>query len=239
MLADVDPRRTRSTPRRSRQDHATDARDPSCPSLRPAGRPDRAEPPIAEDRGLLRRRGLRAVPRRALGRSPARVIRSRGGVQLLPYEEPRRTGRCGRGRHRTIPSRTSARLLRNYGERGRFEHVLHGLNSRLDALQAAVLQAKLGHLETGNDRRRHLAKRYDELLEGTPLVTPVTADGAEHVFHLYVVQADRRDVFRTALDAAGIGTAVQYPTPVHRQPAYRGLDVPGGFPWRNGSPSES
>jgi dTDP-3-amino-3,4,6-trideoxy-alpha-D-glucose transaminase len=123
-----------------------------------------------------------------------------------------------------------ARLLRNYGERGRFEHVLHGLNSRLDALQAAVLQAKLGHLETGNDRRRHLAKRYDELLEGTPLVTPVTADGAEHVFHLYVVQADRRDVFRTALDAAGIGTAVQYPTPVHRQPAYRGLDVPGGFP---------
>ena len=123
-----------------------------------------------------------------------------------------------------------ARLLRNYGERGRFEHVLHGFNSRLDALQAAVLQAKLGHLEAANDRRRRLAKRYDGLLADTPLVTPVTADGAEHVFHLYVVQVDQRDAFRATLDAAGIGTAVQYPTPVHRQPAYRDLDVPGGFP---------
>ena len=123
-----------------------------------------------------------------------------------------------------------ARLLRNYGERDRFEHVLHGLNSRLDALQAAVLGAKLRHLEAANDRRRRLAGRYGDLLVGTPLVTPAIVAGAEHAFHLYVVQADRRDAFRSALDAAGIGTAVQYPTPVHRQPAYRSLDVPGGFP---------
>jgi dTDP-3-amino-3,4,6-trideoxy-alpha-D-glucose transaminase len=123
-----------------------------------------------------------------------------------------------------------ARLLRNYGERGRFEHVLHGFNSRLDALQAAVLAAKLGHLAAANDRRRRLAARYDELLRDTRLVVPATAAGAEHVFHLYVVQADQRDAFRHALDGAGIGTAVQYPTPVHRQPAYRNLDVPGGFP---------
>lgn len=125
---------------------------------------------------------------------------------------------------------TRARLLRNYGERGRFEHVLHGLNSRLDALQAAVLAAKLPHLGAANDRRRRLAKRYDDLLHDTPLVVPVAADDTEHVFHLYVVQSERRDAFRHALDGAGIGTAVQYPTPVHRQPAYRDLDVPGGFP---------
>ncbi len=123
-----------------------------------------------------------------------------------------------------------ARLLRNYGERGRFEHVLHGFNSRLDALQAAILQAKLLHLEAANDRRRALAKVYDDVLAASPLVTPAVGDGRGHVYHLYVVQAPDRDRFRARLDEAGIGTAVQYPTPVHRQPAYRELDVPGGFP---------
>jgi dTDP-3-amino-3,4,6-trideoxy-alpha-D-glucose transaminase len=123
-----------------------------------------------------------------------------------------------------------ARLLRNYGERSRFEHVLHGFNSRLDALQAAVLTAKLAHLDAANERRRALARIYDETLADSPLVTPVTAPGREHVFHLYVVQSPERDSFRARLDDAGIGTAVQYPTPVHHQPAYRELDVPGGFP---------
>jgi dTDP-4-amino-4,6-dideoxygalactose transaminase len=123
-----------------------------------------------------------------------------------------------------------ARLLRNYGERARFEHVLHGLNSRLDALQAAILAAKLPHLDVANARRKELASRYDRLLAGTSLVTPRRASGGEHVFHLYVVQSDDREAFRGALDAAGVATAVQYPTPVHRQPAYATLDVEGGFP---------
>jgi dTDP-4-amino-4,6-dideoxygalactose transaminase len=123
-----------------------------------------------------------------------------------------------------------ARLLRNYGERARFEHVLHGLNSRLDALQAAILAAKLPHLEDANSRRRELARQYDRLLAGTSLVTPRRASGGDHVFHLYVVQAGARETFREMLDGAGVATAVQYPTPVHRQPAYTTLDVGGGFP---------
>jgi dTDP-3-amino-3,4,6-trideoxy-alpha-D-glucose transaminase len=123
-----------------------------------------------------------------------------------------------------------ARLLRNYGERGRFEHVLRGFNSRLDALQAAILHAKLGHLEAANARRLELAALYERRLSGGPLVTPATGPRRDHVFHLYVVQAERRPDFRAALDAQGVRTAVQYPTPVHRQPAYRELDVPGGFP---------
>lgn len=122
------------------------------------------------------------------------------------------------------------RLLRNYGERDRFEHVLHGLNSRLDSLQAAILSAKLPSLQPALARRRRLARIYDEALSGTSLVTPAVVDGREHAYHLYVVQAPDRDAFRTAMTEAGIGTAVHYPTPVHRQPAYRDLDVPGGFP---------
>jgi dTDP-4-amino-4,6-dideoxygalactose transaminase len=123
-----------------------------------------------------------------------------------------------------------ARLLRNYGERERFEHVLHGLNSRLDALQAAILAAKLPGLGGANDRRRALARIYDESFAGTPLVTPFVGADRVHAYHLYVVQTDDREHFRTSLTQDGIDTAVHYPTPVHRQPAYRELDRPGGFP---------
>jgi dTDP-3-amino-3,4,6-trideoxy-alpha-D-glucose transaminase len=123
-----------------------------------------------------------------------------------------------------------AQLLRNYGERERFEHVLRGLNSRLDSLQAAILSAKLPTLAPAVERRRALAAVYDAALAGTTLVTPATVVGRGHSYHLYVVQALDRDAFRASLEEAGVGTAVHYPTPVHRQPAYRELDVPGGFP---------
>jgi len=123
-----------------------------------------------------------------------------------------------------------ARLLRNYGERERFEHVVRGFNSRLDPIQAAVLSVKLGGLGASVARRRRLASIYDEALAGSALTTPAIVPGRDHAYHLYVVQAPDRDRFRAELTEAGIGTAVHYPTPVHRQPAYRDLDVPGGFP---------
>ncbi len=123
-----------------------------------------------------------------------------------------------------------ARLLRNYGERARFEHVLHGLNSRLDALQAAILSAKLPQLDAANARRRELAARYDAAFAGTKVVPPAVGAGRGHAYHLYVVQAPRRDELRAKLERVGIGTGVHYPTPIHRQPAYTELDVDGGFP---------
>jgi dTDP-4-amino-4,6-dideoxygalactose transaminase len=123
-----------------------------------------------------------------------------------------------------------AALLRNYGERERFEHVLRGLNSRLDPLQAAVLGAKLPRLGDAVERRRRLARVYDDALASSTVVTPAVASSARHAYHLYVVQVDQRESFRSALAEAGVGSAVHYPTPVHRQPAYRDLDVPGGFP---------
>jgi dTDP-4-amino-4,6-dideoxygalactose transaminase len=113
-----------------------------------------------------------------------------------------------------------ARLLRNYGERGRFEHVLRGRNSRLDALQAALLTAKLAHLDEWNERRRVLAQRYQTALEGTEAHAPLEAERRRHVYHLYVVRVSERDRFRSALAEMGIETAVHYPTPVHRQGAY-------------------
>ena len=120
-----------------------------------------------------------------------------------------------------------ARLLRNYGEQERFEHVLRGRNSRLDELQAAILSTKLPLLNGWNERRRQIAARYGEALAGSATTTPHEAPGRRHVYHLYVVRVPDRAAFRSALSERGVGTAVHYPVPVHRQPAYADLARPG------------
>ena len=116
-----------------------------------------------------------------------------------------------------------ARLLRNYGEQARFEHVARGWNSRLDELQAAFLRAQLPSLGTSNERRRAIAAVYAEALAGTAIEAPAEAQGRHHVYHLYVARAQARDAFRARLAERGVETAVHYPTPVHLQPAYRAL----------------
>lgn len=123
-----------------------------------------------------------------------------------------------------------ARLLRNYGERDRFEHVLRGRNSRLDAIQAAFLRVKLPHLDGWVDRRREIAARYGAAIAGTEVTPPADLPGRRHAYHLYVVETPDRDAFRGRLGAAGIETAVHYPIPVHLQPAYRSLGERGAFP---------
>lgn len=116
-----------------------------------------------------------------------------------------------------------ARLLRNYGERDRFEHVLRGRNSRLDALQAAILTAKLPFLDGWNERRRAIAAVYTEALAGSLAISPLERAGLSHVYHLYVVRVQRREGFRRTLSDLGVETAIHYPLPVHRQPAYADL----------------
>jgi dTDP-4-amino-4,6-dideoxygalactose transaminase len=116
-----------------------------------------------------------------------------------------------------------ARLLRNYGERSKYDSVRRGWNSRLDTLQAAILDTKLDHLEAWTERRRSLASRYDTGLAGAGLTTPHAAPERRHVYHLYVVRVQDRDGLQERLRADGIGTLVHYPRPVHFHPAYGGL----------------
>lgn len=124
------------------------------------------------------------------------------------------------------------RMIGNYGSRVRYEHEAIGFNSRLDSLQAVVLRAKLAHLSEWNALRLAAAQRYDELLtdlEGVQLLT--TLPGNDHVWHLYPIRVRDRDRVLAALAAAHIGAAVHYPTPLHLQPALRGLGFElGEFP---------
>ncbi len=116
--------------------------------------------------------------------------------------------------------------LRQYGWRTHYISEATGVNSRLDELQAAILRVKLAHLDARNARRRCIAASYDEALRGKALA-PSARPGAVHVYHLYVVRSPERDALQARLRAAGIGTGIHYPLPVHMQPAYRGRIVLG------------
>ncbi len=120
-----------------------------------------------------------------------------------------------------------ARARRQYGWRTRHVSDEPGRNLRLDALQAAVLRVKLTALDDTNQRRAAIAGRYDAGLADASLARPVRRTGSSHVFHQYVVESDHRDAIRNALTSAGIGCAVHYPQPIHRQPAYAGRIVAG------------
>ena len=111
--------------------------------------------------------------------------------------------------------------MREYGWRDRYVSARVGINSRLDAMQAAILGVKLDTLTADNARRQAIAARYDMGLTGLPLALPARRPNATHVFHQYVVRLAERDALRERLRAAGIGTGIHYPVPVHLQPAYQ------------------
>ncbi len=119
------------------------------------------------------------------------------------------------------------RRLRSYGEVERYRSSEYGRNSRLDALQAAILRVKLPWLERWNQRRRELALRYGRLLVEAPLTLPAESPGTRHARHLYVIRLRDREQLGAALSERGIETAVHYPLALHEHPAYTALSRPG------------
>jgi dTDP-4-amino-4,6-dideoxygalactose transaminase len=123
------------------------------------------------------------------------------------------------------------KMLRNYGQREKYQHLLRGFNHRLDTLQAAVLRVKLKYLDSWNSARRQNAQHYCELLASSGMVMPVVAGYAEPVWHLFVVRLRDRDRAAADLATQGIVTGIHYPAPIHLQPAYRDLGYKqGDFP---------
>jgi dTDP-4-amino-4,6-dideoxygalactose transaminase len=115
---------------------------------------------------------------------------------------------------------------------GKGEHLMEGINSRLDGLQAAVLLAKLPHLTHWTESRRNVAHRYTELLAGLGDVeAPKVMPERDHVYHLYVIRTDNRDEMKRYLSAKGVATALNYPKALPFYPAYAYLHhQPGDFP---------
>ena len=120
------------------------------------------------------------------------------------------------------------RLLRCYGEKKKYEHILQGGNSRLDEIQAAILRVKLRYLDKWNDQRRAKALRYKKELEGSGVVCSVEKEGSHHVYHLFVIRTRKRNSLGAFLKGKGIETLIHYPTPIHLQKAYKDLGYQRG-----------
>lgn len=120
------------------------------------------------------------------------------------------------------------RMLANHGRKEKYTHEMEGVNSRLDALQAAILRVKLQHLDRWNEARRRHAARYLELLRDTDIVLPTIRPEAEPVWHLFVVRVREREKLQAQLAQLGISTGVHYPVPLHLQPAYEYLGLERG-----------
>lgn len=165
-------------------------------------------------------------------RYDGRCVGTFGAMAAFSFYPTKNLGGCGDGGAVLTNDRDLAerlRRLRNYGQTVRGHHPGRGLNSRLDEMQAALLNAKLPHLDAFNAARRRLAALYRQHLRGVPV--PVEHAATRHVYHLYVTRHPHRDRLREWLLSRGIGTLVHYPVPIHLQPAYTDLGYrPGALP---------
>lgn len=115
----------------------------------------------------------------------------------------------------------TARAIANYGSTEKYVNRYQGVNSRLDELQAAVLSAKLPHLDSDNERRRDIARRYIAEIGNTQITLPQVEDYSRHVFHIFALMSPHREKLQEHLKTEGIETLIHYPIPPHRQEVLR------------------
>ena len=201
-----------------------------------------------ELRAALAGSGVAVVEDAAQSQGALRHGRGAGtdGIAATSFYPGKNLGAYGDAGAVITPDAGQATFVRTLGSHGgltKYVHDVVGVNSRLDALQAVVLRAKLARLAVGNAARRAAAARYHELLDGLDVVRPVTLDGNEHVWHLYVVRVPggpaRRDAVLARLHEAGVGAGIHYPFPLHLTPAFADPAYPAGsFPHAEKAASE-
>jgi dTDP-4-amino-4,6-dideoxygalactose transaminase len=141
-----------------------------------------------------------------------------GDIGCLSFFPTKNLGAYGDGgmvvtNHSALAERM--RMLRTHGWKKKYYSEEVGYNSRLDALQAAILQAKFPHVDAWNEKRREIARRYSESLAPLGLSVPVECDWGKHVYHLYIIRSDRRGELQEFLKEKGIAAEVYYPLPPH------------------------
>lgn len=193
--------------------------------------------PMEEITAIARRQRLVVIEDAAQAHGARRAGRAAGTVGdfgCFSFYPSKNLGAYGDGGAVwTADEREADRLraLRNYGQSDRYRHDSIGINSRLDELQAAILNVKLDHLDRWNAGRRAWAARYRDRLAGSGLQLPAPAADEEHVYHLFAVRVAQREAVRARLQAAGVATQVHYPIPIHLQRAYADLGGQvGAFP---------
>ena len=181
-------------------------------------------------RAVAQEHGLRIIEdnAQAFGAEyKGRKTGSFGDVACLSFFPSKNLGGYGDGGMAVTSDRGLAeniRMLRAHGWKKKYFPEILGYNSRLDALQAAVLRVKLRHLEAWNERRRALAAEYNQHLQSYPAVTtPYEAPETRHVYHLYVIQTPNRDHVQDALEDTGVASGIYYPQPLHLSQPYLAL----------------
>jgi dTDP-4-amino-4,6-dideoxygalactose transaminase len=161
---------------------------------------------------------------------------SMGRAAAFSFYPGKNLGACGEGGAVTVNDRDLAakvKMLRDHGQAKKYFHDVEGYNGRLDAIQAGILQVKIGHLAKWNSQRRDRSAEYRRLLETLDcgVDPPTEPSWSKPVYHLYVVRVENREGLMDHLKTAGIGTGIHYPIPLHLQRAYGSLKYStGDFP---------
>jgi len=193
--------------------------------------------PLREILALAESRGLQIVEdcAQAIGAQyQGKPVGGLGRVGCFSFYPTKNLGADGDGGMVVTQDEALARklrMLRVHGIERRYFHDVHGYNSRLDEIQAAILRVKLPHLNAWNARRNQIAARYDAGLAGLPVILPLTAPGNTHVFHVYALLTEPRDALQQFLADRGVPTLIYYPRPLHLQQVYADLGHrEGDFP---------
>lgn len=203
------------------------------------GQPADMDPIMA----IAKKRGLWVIEDCAqshLARYKGRLAGTFGNVATFSFYPSKNLGAYGDAGGITTNDDRLADWMASYARHGgKSEHVMEAVNSRMDGLQGAILNAKISHLPAWTEARRRVASDYDRLLAGVGDVeTPKVAPDRDHVYHLYVIRTGRRDALKAHLEAAGISAALHYPKALPYYAAYAYLGhTPGDFPvaYRNQS----
>jgi len=231
VFVDIDPRTYCIDP--SKIEAAVTERTKAIIPVHLFGHPadwDRIEP-IAEKYGLaLVEDAAQSIGARYKGRKTC----SLGDFGCLSFFPSKNLGAYGDGGMVTTDDPGHAKLMKMislHGTDRKYYHKVLGLNSRLDAIQAAILRVKLRYLDGWNGRRREIAALYNEHLKGLDVVLPFCQDGAVHVYHQYSIQVEGRDSVQEHLKKKGVASAIYYPVPLHLQEVFSYLGYgPGDFP---------
>jgi len=187
---------------------------------------------------IARKHGIKIVEDAAQAhgaRYQSKRVGSLGDVACFSFYPTKSLGACGDAGMIVTGNKDiyeKALMLRDYGRKGRYEHKIKGTNSRLDTIQAVVLNSKLKHLDRWNSMRAQAAAQYAELLKPLKgVVTPMTKPDRTHVFQTYAIRVPNRDQVVEAMKAKGISVLIHYPIPLHLQEAYAELGYKAGdFP---------